>query len=167
MSLHGYTWPRSALPHRGYKVTKNSPMLVYPSDGSGSASVSYVYLVIERVDGDPEKTQQHPNHVSLVKAMGKICSAGSDSVPRLELSSIVLSCKITEVLRDQMPIDISRSLYLSDSTTCILQCNSRTALYNSWVLPRLRFIKNTIDVEQDLMKLPSEQNSSDLGSKML
>ena len=167
MSLDGFTWPRCAIPSRGYKVTKNSPMLVYPSDGSGSASVSYAYLVVERKDDDPEKSQQQPNHVSLIKAMGKICSAGSDSVPRLELTSIVMSCKITEVLKNQLPINVSRSLYLSDSSTCILQCNSRTALYNSWVLPRLRYIKQTINVEEDLMKLPSEQNGSDLGSKML
>ena len=167
MSLDNYTWPRCALPKYPYKVTDNSPLVVYPSDGSGSACVSYAYLVCERADDDPKKSLAQPNHVSIIKGAGKICSAGSDSVPRLELASLVLSCKLTEALQHQLPIEVSKSLYISDSSTAILQCQSRTALYSSWVLPRLRYIKECIDVSTQLFKVPGLQNPSDLGTKLV
>ena len=137
------------------------------SDGSGSACVSYAYLVCERADDDPKKSSTRPNSVSIIKAVGKICSAGSDSVPRLELASLVLSCKVTEILRQELPFQVSRSIYISDSSTAILQCQSRTALYSSWVLPRLRFIKETINVSTQLLKVPGLCNSADLGTKMV
>ena len=97
MSLDGYLWPRLVIPEMGFEVNEHSPMLAVSVDGSSTGSAALVHLVTERKNGDPLKTKEEPNCVSLIKGIGRVASADGNSVPRLELQSLILGLKAAEL----------------------------------------------------------------------
>ena len=53
VTIEGIMWSRPLVPALGYKITKNSPAIVYSGDASGDNMTATAHLVTELRDDDP------------------------------------------------------------------------------------------------------------------
>ena len=158
-------WSRPLVPALGYKITKNSPAIVYSGDASGDNMTATAHLVTELQDDDPDKKNGVVNHVALIKAMGRLVPLAGMTIPRAELAASHLCTILSTAMPLELSIPISRHLYFTDSQTALAQLRSRQSLYEPWVLVRLRCI-NAKTKYTDWYKVDGLRTAADIPSKI-
>lgn len=88
MECHGYTYPRALVP-LDYKVTAETPLLLYSADGSQEGLGCTCHLVTKMSDKDPNKTDGRVHTVRLIKAKAALLPLKGASIPRSEMDGVV------------------------------------------------------------------------------
>ena len=117
----GVMWSRPPVSTFGYKVTKNSPAMVYTGSGSPSYVTGTAHLVTELLDNDPNKKDGIINHVALVEAKSYLASLANRTIPRTELAASRLCTTLSTAVPPGIDIPIKRNFYFTNSPTVLDQ----------------------------------------------
>ena len=133
-------WSRPLVPILGYKITKNSPAMVYTGDGSSTNVAATAHLVTEMLDHDPDRKNGIVNHVALVKTMSRLLHFDGLTSHQAELAAAHLCTSLSEALPQEMSIPVSRNFFFTDSTAVLTKLRPPQSPCDSWVPSRLRHL---------------------------
>ena len=105
-------------------------------------------------------------HCSLVMAKSRVAPLKIVTIPRLELTAAVLSVQVSQFLKRELDVVISREVFWTDSKVVLGYLNNDVRRFKTFVANRVQYIKNHSAPEQ-WRYIHSEDNPADLASRGL
>ena len=87
-------------------------------------------------------------HVALIASKSRLCPVKQISIPRLELSTAVLSVKLDETIRNALNLDLLPSIFWSDSQIILAYINNETKRFKVFVGNRVSLIRTKTEPKQ-------------------
>ncbi|XP_076849293.1 uncharacterized protein LOC143497287 [Brachyhypopomus gauderio] len=126
------------------------------SDASVKAIAAVAYLKVTREDGH--------NEVGFVMGKAKLAPVPELTIPRLELCAAVLAVEMSEVLKEELKIEIDRTTFYTDSKVVLGYISNQTRRFHVYVNNRVQRIKLSSSPDQ-WRYVPTQQNPADHGSR--
>lgn len=102
--------------------------------------------------------------VSFLMARGRIAPIKAMTIPRLELCAAVLAVKQDVVLREQLGIQLGKSVFWSDSRAVLAYIACETRRFKVFVANRVAYIREHTTLEQ-WNYVPTKENPADVVSR--
>lgn len=99
-------------------------------------------------------------HVRLVMSKAKLCPIKTQTIPRLELTAAVEAVKLDKLLRREMDIPLSDSMFWTDSTIVLHYIANESTRFQTFVANRIAKIHEHTKPSQ-WRHVPTEQNPAD------
>ena len=126
------------------------------ASASGYGQVSYLRQVNSRGE----------IHCAFLMGKARLSPIKPVTVPRMELTAAVVSCKIGSMLFQELGYDVQTPTYWTDSTTVLKYINNEQARYQVYVANRVQTIRDKTEPEQ-WRYVPGKENPADDGSRGL
>lgn len=126
-------------------------------DASEQAYATVAYWRILNCDGSIR--------VSLVAAKAKVAPRRTQTIPRLELQAAVIGARLAETIKREHRIEISRTIYWTDSTTVVHWIYHDSRRYTPFVAHRLGEITE-LTHKDEWRWLPTEENVADDATRL-
>lgn len=105
-------------------------------------------------------------HVSFVLGRSRLAPIKTVTLPRLELSAAVVGVRIKETIRCELEIEVSDTVFWSDSMIVIAYIRNTKSRFKTFVANRLTEIHESTNPNQ-WRHVPSEQNPADIASRCI
>nr|XP_054604550.1 uncharacterized protein LOC129165413 [Nothobranchius furzeri] len=126
------------------------------SDASVKAIAAVAYLKVTHED-------QHIE-VGFVMGKAKLAPTPESTIPRLELCAAVLAVEMSELLKEELKIQIDKTTFYTDSKVVLGYINNQSRRFHVYVNSRVQRIKRSCLPEQ-WRYVPTEHNPADHGSR--
>ena len=125
------------------------------SDASETGYGAAAYLKIQS-DSDCD--------VSLVMGKSRVTPLKPITIPRLELTAVVVSVKLHQFIVEELDLKIDKSYFWTDSQVVIRYLRNTSSRFKTFVANRIEIIQELSEV-QDWHYVPSSMNPADLSSR--
>ena len=122
------------------------------SDASGEAYGAVSYLRITDKSGKV--------HCSFLMGKSHLAPAPMTTIPRLELLAAIVSLRLNQMLKRELPLVIAKTYFWSDSTSVLLSIYNSSKRFPVFVANRLAEIERNSDI-QSWRYVPSKLNPAD------
>lgn len=136
-NLHQVQMPRCYAPASGDSPTTRWDLHVF-CDASERAYGAVAYLRAQSGKGK--------GHVSFVFAKHRVALRKQISLPRLEVSAVLLGAQLSSTLKSELTLPIQNVVYWNDSTTVLTWLKSDSCRYKVFVGTRIAEIQDLTDV---------------------
>ena len=122
------------------KDAEGNPELILFSDGSQWAFGCVGYLRWTLTNGEFD--------VRLVSAKNRIAPTRQITIPRLELSGAVLSCRLREKIVHEITFQVDSVVHIIDSSIVLSQIHSDSHMFNTFVATRISEIQMKSNIDE-------------------
>ncbi len=149
-TLEQFRLPRCLYPPEfGVPV---SAQLHHFGDASQLAYGAVSYVRLTNAEGD--------SHCALLYAKSRLAPIKTMTIPRLELSAAVVAVKMDSMLRKELRLPLSESVFWTDSSTVLQYIKNETARFHTFVANRVAIIHDGSKTSQ-WRYVGSKQNPAD------
>ncbi|MEL7341107.1 MAG: hypothetical protein AAGM67_11510, partial [Bacteroidota bacterium] len=104
--------------------------------------------------------------VAFLFAKSRLAPMKRITIPRLELTASTLAVKIDAMLKEELEIDLQKSVFWTDSTSVLRYINNKNKRFQTFVANRITVIHDGSDPDQ-WMYVPTKNNPADDASRGL
>uniref|UniRef100_UPI003AB10089 uncharacterized protein n=1 Tax=Centroberyx gerrardi TaxID=166262 RepID=UPI003AB10089 len=122
----------------------------------GYGTVSYLRL----------ENQDKKVHLAFMLGKARVAPLKQTTIPRLELTAAVLAVKVDKMLRKELPLQLEKSCFWTDSQTVLKYINNETKRFHTFVANRVASIREATNVVQ-WRYISSKNNPADEASRGL
>lgn len=112
------------------------------------------------------RMENSKNHVHVAFLLGKarVTPLKSITIPRLELTAAVLATRVDQMLKSEMQLQLSPSMFWTDSTSVLKYISNEDKRFHTFVANRVSSILEATDVSQ-WHYINTKDNPADLASR--
>jgi hypothetical protein len=154
--LTAFSVPRCLKPM--YSSDESSFELHHFGDASENGYGVVTYLRVSSPNGQV--------HCSFIMGKSRVAPLKQISIPRMELSAGALSVRQDKMIRQELEIPITRSIYWTDSTSVLKFIRNNDKRFHTFVANRIGIIRDGSDVN-DWRYVDTDQNPADEASRGL
>ena len=106
-------------------------------------------------------------HCSFLIGKSRLAPLKTVSIPRLELTAAVLAVKLDSMLRKKLKVEITATMFWSDSTAVLQILANSTKRFPTFVANRIATIERMVSPNSSWRHVPTQLNPADLASRGL
>ena len=103
---------------------------------------------------------------AFVTSRSRVAPLKRTTIPRLELTAACVAARMDRKLRDELDLQISRSIFWTDSTAVLKYISNDKARYQTFVANRVKLIRELTDLSS-WRYVDSANNPADIASRGL
>ena len=123
-------------------------------DGYGTAS----YLRIVGMNGEV--------HCTLIVGRSRVAPIKGGTITRLELAAATVAARMDSKIREELDVDIQRSVFWTDSSAVLKYISNETARFHTFVANRINLIRELTSLDS-WRYVNTEHNPADMASRGL
>lgn len=112
------------------------------------------------------KNDQNRIHVSFLLGKARVTPLKSITIPRLELTAAVLATRVDQMLKSELQLQLSPSVFWTDSTSVLKYIRNEDKRFHTFVANRISTIREITEVSQ-WRYVNTKENPADLASRGL
>lgn len=121
---------------------------------SGYRTVTYIRML----------NQENSVQVTFLLGKARVTPLKAGTIPRLELTAVVLATKVDLLLKSELDLQLEGSVFWTDSTAVLKYINNEDRCFHTFVTNRVAMIRETSDLSQ-WRHVSSKDNPADYASR--